>query len=421
MTESTRPTFPALAADRVRALRRMKLIAGGLLLGAAIVFVLCRALGDGHGVWGYVQAAAEASMVGGLADWFAVTALFRHPLGLPIPHTAIIANKKDQIGEGLAGFVQQYFLTTEIIGERVAMARIPWRIGEWLAEPTHAARVAEELSGAIGGMATVLRDDELRDSLASFADKQLRDTDVSPLLARLIDAVRDAGQHQQALTVALRGMRTFLVDNRAVFRDRLAAESPEWVPDWVDDRVFTKGFNLLQTFLGDVIDSDEHALRVSFDNQLRDLALRLRADPEQIAKVEAAKIELLDHPSVRDYLANLWSTLKKLILDGVADPASDLRRSVVSVTVRAGEVLRDDPAVGARVEEALQRLAGHVVTHYADDLTDVISSTVARWDTEETSRRLELQVGRDLQFIRINGTVVGSLAGVAIYAISQLF
>jgi uncharacterized membrane-anchored protein YjiN (DUF445 family) len=414
-------TFPAVAEERVRALRRMKVIAGSMLLAAAAVYVLCRAVGHGDGAWGYLQAAAEASMVGGLADWFAVTALFRHPLRLPIPHTAIIPNKKDQIGEGLAGFVQQYFLTTEIISERVADAHVPERIGVWLADPVHAHRLAEELSGAIAGLAGVLRDDELRNSVAAFAEKRLRELDASPMLARLVDGLCDSGQHQTALTSTLKGLMHFLDDNRALLRKRVAEESPEWVPEWVDERVFAKGFSLVQSFLADVTINPDHGVRHSFDAQLRALAERLRNDPEQIAKVERAKLELLDHPSVHAYLGNLWGAMKKLILDGTEDPESDLRRAVESLTMRAGEVLRDDPGVGAKVDEALQRLTGHIVTHYGDDLTDIISTTVSRWDTDETSRRLELQVGRDLQFIRINGTVVGALAGVAIHTVTQLF
>ncbi|HEX3335356.1 MAG TPA: DUF445 domain-containing protein [Jatrophihabitans sp.] len=417
----TAPAFPAVAEDRIRALRRMKLIAASMLLAAGVVYVVCRAVGHGNGAWGYIQAAAEASMVGGLADWFAVTALFRHPLRLPIPHTAIIPNKKDQIGEGLAGFVHQYFLTTEIISERVADAQVPRRVGEWLADPAHAHRMAEELSSAIAGLAGVLRDDELRNSVAAFADKRLRELDLAPVLARLVDALCDSGQHQTALTSTLKGLMHFLDDNRGLLRKRVAEESPEWIPEWVDERVFAKGFSLVQSFLADVTINPDHGVRHSFDAQLRALAERLRNDPEQIAKVERAKVELLDHPSVHAYLGNLWGTMKKLILDGAADPGSDLRRSTESVTMRVGEVLRDDPHVSAKVEEALQRLTGHIVTHYGDDLTDIISTTVSRWDTEETSRRLELQVGRDLQFIRINGTVVGALAGLAIYTITQLF
>jgi uncharacterized membrane-anchored protein YjiN (DUF445 family) len=413
--------FPAVALERLRALRRMKAIAGGLLLFAAVVYILCRALTNSTGVWGYLQAAAEASMVGGLADWFAVTALFRRPLGLPIPHTAVIPTKKDQIGEGLAGFVQQYFLTSEIVNERVAAAHVPRRVGEWLAEPAHAHRLADELSGATSGLAGVLRDDELRDSLAAFADKRLRRVDIAGLLARVLDAVCDAGQHQAALTTFLRGARKFLDANRAVFRERLGDESPEWVPDWLDDRVFNKGFSVLQAFLGDVIEDENHPLRQAYDTQLRELAERLRSDPEQIAKVEAARDQLLEHPRIREYLTNLWDSVKTLVLHEADDPDSDVRRSAESLAIRLGEVLRDDPNVAAKVDEALQRLTEHIVTHYADDLTDVITTTIERWDSDETSRRLELQVGRDLQFIRINGTVVGALAGLAIYAITQLF
>jgi uncharacterized membrane-anchored protein YjiN (DUF445 family) len=192
------------------------------------------------------------------------------------------------------------------------------------------------------------------------------------------------------------------------------------VPDWLDDRVFNKGFGLLQDFLTDVIDDDEHPLRRSFDEQLRDLAQRLHTDPDQIAKVEAARDQLLEHPRIREYLTNLWDSVKTLVLHEADDPESDVRRSVASLTIRLGEVLRDDSEVASKIDEALQRLTGHVVRNYADDLTDVITTTVERWDTEETSRRLELQVGRDLQFIRINGTVVGALAGLAIYTITQL-
>ncbi|TAM84929.1 MAG: DUF445 domain-containing protein [Jatrophihabitans sp.] len=399
----------------------MKATAAGLLVLAAGVFVLCRVFTDGKGGWGYLQTAAEASMVGGLADWFAVTALFRHPLGLPIPHTAIIARKKDQIGSALAGFVSEHFLTEAIVSERVRLARVPQRMGEWLADPDHARRVASELAGAVGGMASVLRDDELRTAVAAFADKRLRDLDAAPLLARLIDAVCDTGQHQALLTTLLRGTMHFLDDNRAVFRERLAQESPEWVPEWVDDRVFARGFTAVQSFLADLVLQPEHELRRTYDAKLRDLAARLRDDSEQQARLDQAKLQMLDNPRVREWLSSLWIGAKSLIVNGAADPDSDLRRWLQALTVRASEVLCDDAGVRAKVDEALQRMTGHVVTHYADDMAAVISTTVERWDTAETSRRLELQVGRDLQFIRINGTVVGALAGVIIYAISQLF
>ncbi|HEY7010327.1 MAG TPA: DUF445 domain-containing protein, partial [Jatrophihabitantaceae bacterium] len=265
-----------------------------------------------------------------------------------------------------------------------------------------------------------LHDNEIRDAVASFADKRLRELDAAPLLARVLDAVCDSGQHQRVLTAALRGLMKFLDENRALFRKRVAEESPDWVPEWVDDRVFNKGFTALQAFLADVSLDSQHEVRKAFDTQLRRLAERLRDDPEQIAKIEQAKAELLDHPDVRAWLDTLWHSGKALIVNGAADPDSELRRGVERLVVRAGEALRDDPEIAGRVDDALQRLARHVVQQYGKDIAAVISSTVERWDTAETSRRIELQVGRDLQFIRINGTVVGALAGLLIYTLSQL-
>jgi uncharacterized membrane-anchored protein YjiN (DUF445 family) len=413
-------TIPAPSRGRLVALRRMKTTATGLLVLAAAVYVLCRTVGDGHGVWGYIQATAEASMVGGLADWFAVTALFRHPLGLPIPHTAIIPRKKDQIGEGLAGFVSDYFLTEDVITERIAAAQVPQRVGAWLAVPQHADQVADELGRAIRGMAEVLHDDELRNTVAAFADRTIRELDLAPVLARVIDAVCDSGQHQRMLTAALRGTMRFLDENRAVFRERLAQESPAWVPDWVDDKVFVRAFSAVQSFLADLTLDSGHELRGTFEQQLRGFAERLRTDPAQAARVEQAKLQLLEHPTVREWLNSLWTRAKQLVLAEAGDPGSQLRKSVAQLTIRAGETLRDDRAAGAKAEEVLLRVAGHVVSNYGTDLAAVISSTVQRWDTRETSRRLELQVGRDLQFIRINGTVVGALAGLLIYSLSQL-
>ncbi len=413
-------TLPLLAVERMQSLRRMKRVATGMLIGAAAVFAVCVIVGDGHGLWGYLQAAAEASMVGGLADWFAVTALFRHPLGIPIPHTAIIPRKKDQIGSALATFVQQNFLTESVVGERLAAAQVTRRFGEWLAEPRHAARIADEAGSALNGLANVIRDDEVRDAVAHFADRKLREVQLAPLLARVLDTVRESGQHQAALTAGLKGLMRFLDDNRALFRDRLSQESPEWVPNWVDDRVFARLFLGLQSFLADVTAQPDHDLRRQFDHYLREYAVALRTDPEKAASIEKAKIDLLERPDVREWLSGLWAYLKRSILAGAADPNSDLRRTVASLTVQVGTTLRDDPNLQSTVDKSLQRLVGHVLARYSDDIAELISGTVARWDAADTGRRLELQVGRDLQFIRINGTVVGALVGVIIYAVSQV-
>ncbi len=419
----TAPETPVLSlagdAERRVALRRMKLVATGGLVLAAVVFVLCKVLGDDHGVWPYVQAASEAAMVGGLADWFAVTALFRHPLGLPIPHTAIIPRKKDQIGESLGEFVEQNFLTAEVVGPRLQAAQVPRRIGEWLASGDRPEKLSHEFGVALAGANTVLADEDIRLAIENFADAQLRRLPAAPVVARVLDLAMEGNQHQILMGEGLRALMRFLDDNRDLFRKRVAEESPEWVPDWVDGRVFNKLFSSVQNFLADVAGDPEHALRVQFDERLRQYAVQLRTDPEAAGHLEQWKSELLDHPAVRNALASLWLPLKKAVLDAALDPNSELRRVGTSVIRQTGIALRDDEQLQAKCDRWLLGVMRHVLTHYSGELTGVITHTVARWDAESTARRLELQVGRDLQFIRINGTVVGSLVGLFIYSASR--
>ncbi len=398
----------------------MKAIAASLLVVAAALYVLSVVAGDGHGAWGYLQAATEAAMVGGLADWFAVTALFRRPLGLPIPHTAIIPRKKDQIGASLGAFVQQNFLNSAVVSERLASAQVPLRVGSWLAEPAHADRVSHEAASLLHGATAMLRDDDLRAAIAGYVEKRLRDVDLAAPLSRVIDAVCDSGEHQVALAAGLRGLARFLAENRVVLRQRLSEESPEWVPQWIDDKLFARLFNGLQSFLAEVAADDQHELRRQFDRYLRDYAEALRTDPAKAASVELAKLKLLEHPDVRTWLSNLWEPVKRGLLAGAADPGSELRRTISSLVMQLGGALRDDETLRAKVDGWLERAVSQVLARYADELAGLISSTVQRWDADETGRRLELQVGRDLQFIRINGTVVGALVGVLIHAVSQL-
>jgi uncharacterized membrane-anchored protein YjiN (DUF445 family) len=407
-------------ADKQRALRKMKVVATGALVLAAVVFVVCRVAGNGQGAWPFVQAASEAAMVGGLADWFAVTALFRHPLGLPIPHTAIIPRKKDQIGESLGAFVNENFLTPEVVGPRVVAARIPRRVGEWLASDGRPEQLAAEVGNLIAGANTVLADDDIRTAIEGFVDAQLRRLPAAPVVARVLDLAVEGNQHQILLGHGLHGLGRFLEENREVFRQRVAEESPEWVPEWIDERLFNRLFSGVQKFLADVAADPDHPLRKQFDQRLRDYAEQLRTDPQAAAGLEKWKTELLDHPAVRDALASLWLPLKRALLEAAVDPNSELRRVGASVIRQTGVALRDDPALQAKCDRWVLAVMGHVLSHYSGEITGVITHTVSRWDAESTSRRLELQVGRDLQFIRINGTVVGSVVGLLIYSLSRL-
>jgi uncharacterized membrane-anchored protein YjiN (DUF445 family) len=407
--------------ERARDLVRMKRLATGLFLLAAAVFLVCVLLGEETGAWvGYVRATAEASMVGALADWFAVTALFRHPLRLPIPHTAIIPRKKDQIGTSLGTFVQENFLTRTVVEERLDGLDVPGRLGAFLAAPGRAERLAGDAGAALGALADLLKDDDLQPAVATLVDRKLRETPAAPALARVLELVVEGDRHQEVLSAGLTGLANFLAENRVVFRARLGDASPAWVPDWVDDKVFDRVFELLRGFLAEVGEDPRHELRRSYDKRLRAYVHALRSDPETAARVERFKEELLDHPAVRTWSGSLWGTAKNAVVTAAADPDSHLRVRMVELIRHGARLLQEDPTVRELVQKESRRAAGWAVERFAKDAADLVGTTVARWDTEETSRRIELQVGRDLQWIRVNGTVVGGLAGLVIYTVAQL-
>ena len=420
MSTTMIPTGESLAdAARIRDLRRMKLVALSLLVGAAIVFVWASL--DGREGWvGYVKAFAEAAMVGALADWFAVTALFRHPLRLPIPHTAIIPRRKDQIGRSLGTFVEENFLTGEVLGERLEQAEIGRRTGEWLARPENAAKASEALGDAFKGTLEVLDDREVQHGLEGVVRRRIADTPVSPVVGKAIDLTVDGGHHQRLLDAVLVGLGGFLDENRATFRRRLDEESPWWVPEPIDDRVFEKIYTAVGSFLHDVGADGDHEVRHSIEQQVVRFAERLKHDPELLAKGEELKAELLDHPEFRAWIESLWLGAKRSLIDAANDPASELRTRASTSLQQLGQRLEADPELQYKVDDWVQRALGYLVEHYRSEVSDLIASTVERWDGESTARRMELQVGRDLQFIRINGTLVGGLAGLVIHAVAEL-
>ena len=406
--------------ERRTALRKMKFFATGLLVLATVAFLVFRSLEDTHGWAGYVRAFAEAAMVGALADWFAVTALFRHPLGLPIPHTAIIPNRKDQIGRSLGEFVQTNFLTREVLNERLAGAHVGKRLGDWLADDENAVKAGEATSDALRGSLEILDDRDVSSALETLVERRVRATPIAPLMGKAIDLAVEGGHHQRLLDAVLTGLRSFLDDNRSTFRARLDQESPWWIPDAIDDRLFTKIYNAVHSFLADVGSDPDHEVRKSIEVRVVAFAQRLRDDPQLLAKGEELKTELLAHPDVRAWLGSLWAEMKRNTISALDDPASELRQRIDRSLANLGRRLASDDQLQAKVDDWVARAAGHVVDHYRGEVAELISGTVAKWDAKATSERIELQVGRDLQFIRINGTIVGGLAGLVIYSVSQL-
>ena len=409
-------------ASKRRGLRRMKAVATGFLALATAIYLVARwQESRGAGEWvSYVRAASEAGMVGAVADWFAVTALFRHPLRLPIPHTAIIPRKKDQLGASLGDFVGVNFLAPDVVVAKLRTAAVPRRVGRWVARPENAERITAEAAVLLRGAVTVLRDEDVQQLLDATIVRWLTDQPWGPPLGKLLGEVLADGKHRKLVDlVCERAYDWVLVNHDTVVRV-VSQQAPTWSPRFLDDLLADRLHREVLDFALAVRDDPGHPMRKAVDTFLAEFAHDLQHDAETIARAEAVKQQVLEHPDVQNLVGSAWSTARRLILDAAEDPSSELRVQVQRWIVSWGTKLDDDDALRSKVDGWLEAALRHVVDNYADEITSIITDTVARWDAEETSRKIELQVGRDLQFIRINGTVVGALAGLVIYAVSQL-
>ncbi|MBC7300855.1 MAG: DUF445 family protein [Nocardia sp.] len=410
-------------AGKKRDLFKMKALATSFLVVASVIYLLCRWLESrgGGGEWvGYVRAASEAGMVGALADWFAVTALFKHPLGLPIPHTAIIRKKKDQLGESLGDFVGTNFLAPDVVSARLESAQISLRVGRWMADPAHAARVAQESATILTAVVNTLRDEDVEQIIDNTIVKRIAEPLWGPPLGRVLsEMIADNRQRPLIDLLAERAHQWALGSQETI--DRIVVrDAPQWAPKFVNTLLSERIYRELVEFTWKVRSDPDHELRRAADRFLQDFAEDLQHDDAMIAKAEKVKAEIMGREQITGMAEATWRAAKRLILESADDPDSTLRRKVAENVQQLGERLRDDPAMRGKVDGWVDRGARYLVGNYSGEISTLVTDTVARWDADEASRKIELQVGRDLQFIRINGTVVGSLAGLVIYTISQL-
>ena len=424
VTETDRATaredaVAAREADRRRQLATMKRRATAVLVLMAAVFVALTVLTDDHGWAGYARAAAEASMIGGLADWFAVTAIFRHPLGLPIPHTAVIPERKDQFGATLGEFVQQNFLSPDVISERVRESRLGTRAAAWLADPANADAVARYGAELVVSLADVVRDEDVHRLMEEEAGRLVDSLPLAPIAGKALRLMTEQQRHEELFDAVLRGLERFLDENAPAFRQRFGRESPWWVPEAVEDRIFERLLDGVRRLLQDANDPD-HEVRKRFEERVAELTVQLETSPAMRERGDRLKHDLLEHPALRQWSTSLWTEVKATLRSQAADPESELRRRLAAAVAAGGERLLADPALVARAERAAEVAVARIADQFHGEIAGLVSGTVARWDGEETANKLELLLGRDLQFIRINGTVVGGIAGLAIHAVAQL-
>jgi uncharacterized membrane-anchored protein YjiN (DUF445 family) len=395
----------------------MRVVALGLLLLAAVVYVATLNRGGG---WGYVHATAEASMVGAIADWFAVTALFRHPLGLPIPHTALIATRKHFLGQSLQAFVAENFLSEPVVRARIANAHVSRRAGAWLAAPEHSARVVVEASRLLRDVLGSINDTDVAALVNEELLPRLAEEPLSEVTGRLLQEVVAEQAHRPLVDLALAEAHRWLLANPGTVIALVEQRAPTWTPQWLDDVVAARVHYELVAWVADVQSDPGHQVRKALDGLLSRLAADLQSDPDTMQRAERLKRRLLLSPQVAATADSLWQALRRSLLRALDDPESLLRRRATRAIAEFGERLHTDQALGARFDGYAADGVAYLVKAYGAEMTEVITDTIERWDPAEASRRIELHVGRDLQFIRVNGTLVGGLAGLLIYAASQL-
>jgi uncharacterized membrane-anchored protein YjiN (DUF445 family) len=389
----------------------MKGVALGALIVMAILFVVAFALEQRFIAFAYVRAFAEGGMVGALADWFAVTALFRHPLGIPIPHTAIIPSRKDEIGRTLGEFVETEFLRGDVVRTKLEETAIAARLGEWLAVPEHAGRVAAEGALMASGVLNALSDDDVQDLIADLAREHLISPQWAPPLGGWLQHIVASGAHHNAVDLGIDSVAGWLAANHTAFTGLVSRRLPGWVPSiahrLVDDTVYNEAVKFIAAVQAD----PRHPARLAIDAYLTRLSDNLQSDPETIARLEDAKSALFDSPRVRALATEAWNTAKAGLLTSLADPESGLRTRAASALGEIGGRLTTDAALQRRVDGWVTDAAVFLVDRYRHDIASIITDTVERWDAAETTEKIELMVGRDLQYIRLNFTVAHALLG----------
>ena len=399
----------------------MRRTASGLIVLMAALFLWSGRYLDVHPAWGYLHAFAEAAMVGGLADWFAVTALFRRPLGLPIPHTAIIPENKDRIADTMAGFLRDNFLTPAVVGRRMGSMNLAQAVGSYLADPraTQDSRIRAGAGELAVEVLESLDPERLGTQVRTGLKTQLAKLEVAPLLGGMLEAMIADGRHRPLIDKIIRWAGLVLEDNETLVRDMVHKRANAVLRfTGLDERLANSVLDGLYKLLAEVLVDPDHPLRSKIEEGLQDLAHGLREDPEMRERIERMKQELLENPAIGDWWQGVWERLRANLIESIRSSNGSTDHDYIGETLgELGAALRDDERLQRQVNRFARRTAVGVATRYGNQIVRLVSETVKRWDAQTITDRVESAVGRDLQFIRINGTLVGGLVGMTIHTL----
>jgi uncharacterized membrane-anchored protein YjiN (DUF445 family) len=400
----------------------MKAAATGLLVVMAVVFVAARQYEAVHPIVGYIKAFAEAAMVGGLADWFAVTALFRHPLGLPIPHTAIIPRNKDRIGEALANFLKSNFLIAPVVARRMRHIDLAGAAGRFLQAPQgEETRIRRGASRLIADLFESLDDERLGGLVKSSVSNRLRNMEVSPLIGHALASAINEDRHVPMLEAAIRWTARALDANEGLIRD-MVKKRTNWVLKLagLDTKLSDSIVEGMRKLTLEMESDPAHPVRVKIEQALADLANDLQTKPETRAKVEEMKLQLLDNRSVGLWLDTLWQKGRAAIIAAARNPDAAMAGKLGDVLKSMGHSLEQDPRMRRSINQFARRAVAGMAASYGGSIVKLVSETIRSWDAQTITDRLESAVGRDLQYIRINGTLVGGTVGVLLHAVDAI-
>ena len=401
--------------------RGMRIVATGLLLAMAALFLLASSLQHLHPAWGFVRAFAEAGMVGGVADWFAVTALFRHPLGLPIPHTAIIPRNKDRIGDSLAAFLRSNFLVPGVVARRMARLDVAAGIGRVLAAPPREGPLRAGAAKLAVAILESLGDEQLGGLFKGAISQRLKALDAGPLAGQMLAAAIAEGRHKPIINGAILWAGKTIDANETLFRQMIhdrAGSVLRWTG--LDETLSTKILDGMFKLLGDMAEDPAHPMRQKVEDGLADLAERLQHDAAMQGRVAAFRDTLLASPALTRWLDGLWQAARAMMLRAARDPEAVAAGKLGDLLRQIGRSLQEEPRLRIAVNRFARRATVGMVAAYGDGIVTLVSDTIRGWDARTVTGRLEAAVGRDLQYIRVNGTLVGGLVGVAIHAVDLL-
>jgi uncharacterized membrane-anchored protein YjiN (DUF445 family) len=408
------------AAQR-RALGKMKVIAASMLIAMAAIFIVSKCLEKAHPFLAIIAAFSEAAMVGALADWFAVTALFRHPLDIPIPHTAIIPRNKERFGNNLARFIRDNFLSREAVDQKLRTIDFAEWIAQTLSDETNAKMIAERFSTYLQAVAKKIDDNKLKAFVSETFQDNMKRIRILPFLGGVLESFTEENRHQEVLNEVLAIIGKVLEENKAKIQERMHRENPWWMPDFVDDVIFNRIIGKVEEILDNIRNDRKHEIRNSFNNTVQRFIDNMKESESFSLRAEQMKNEFFGNQKVKKHFQNLWNEIKGKIINGLKTPGSQIRKQIEAGIVAFGRNLTNNNYLRERLNTWLHDSILNLTNRYSDSIITIISDTVRKWDADKTSRRIELYIGKDLQWIRINGTLVGGLVGLLIYFFSLAF